>query len=398
MKIQEALYMSATVSNIFENLSPSYRLKCIAGKSGINSQPVHWVSVVEDDDVKKFRNTNEIILTSGLRNSHEDYLLKFAQKLNQANACALIINIGPYIKEIPKNLIDFCNETNLPLFVMPWEILMVDVVRDICHFIIYEETTQSNISELVQNIIFKTENIESQIKQLERYGFSKDSIYCPAILKIQVEGKDDYDALTKHLGIYCEEITGSTSTHKCISFVYNRLITLIFVDYTKELVENFITSFYKNLPLKFLRHKIYMCIGSNKNDIYSLSVNFKRILPLIKVAIKNDTKVLYYDSAGIYKILAEVNDLNVLKEYYDETIGPIIRYDGEKLTDLYQFIKSYILLDGNVQAVAEKHFVHRNTVNNQLKKIEKITGIDPFSVEGKARFSIALKILDLYAF
>ena len=49
-----------------------------------------------------------------------------------------------------------------------------------------------------------------------------------------------------------------------------------------------------------------------------------------------------------------------------------------------------------MQTVANKFFVHRNTVNNKLNKIKEITQINPLTLDGKIVFSTAIKISELY--
>ena len=83
---------------------------------------------------------------------------------------------------------------------------------------------------------------------------------------------------------------------------------------------------------------------------------------------------------------------------YSRTFGILSRYDGENGTELSNYMESYLRLDGNVQAVAGQFFVHRNTVNNQLKKIRDLTGINPMSLEGKLQFMLGMKIGELYSF
>ena len=59
-------------------------------------------------------------------------------------------------------------------------------------------------------------------------------------------------------------------------------------------------------------------------------------------------------------------------------------------------IKTYINYDGNVKKVANELFVHRNTINNKMRKINEITGINPITLDGKVLFSLAIKISELY--
>ena len=98
---------------------------------------------------------------------------------------------------------------------------------------------------------------------------------------------------------------------------------------------------------------------------------------------------------GIYKLISEIEDISILKEFHDSALGSLIRFDTENGNDLLSFLETYLNCNGNVQEVAQKRYVHRNTVNNQIKKIEKITGIDPLTISGKVQFAIAFDIKDL---
>jgi len=55
----------------------------------------------------------------------------------------------------------------------------------------------------------------------------------------------------------------------------------------------------------------------------------------------------------------------------------------------------YLKNNGSVQLVAEKQYIHRNTVNNQLKKIEKITNYNPLDLHEKVKFILSFYIRDI---
>ena len=44
---------------------------------------------------------------------------------------------------------------------------------------------------------------------------------------------------------------------------------------------------------------------------------------------------------------------------------------------------------------AEKLYLHRNTVNNQLKKVEKITGLNPLELEDKLKLYLGFYIQNI---
>ena len=72
-----------------------------------------------------------------------------------------------------------------------------------------------------------------------------------------------------------------------------------------------------------------------------------------------------------------------------------LQYDEKNNTEYETFVKMYVACDGHQGEVSEKCFIHRNTVNNYVKKAEEIMGIDLSSWEGKARLYVALCVEDI---
>ncbi len=386
--------MTISIEQLVNNLPPYYRIRLVAGKKGISNTDIGWVSVVEDYDTEKFKNTNRIVLTSGMHIKSMDEVLNFAQNLHKVKAPALFINTGKYIKEVPEEVKEYCDKVDMPLYTIPWDVLMSDVAKDIVHALVQEETKNLSVAELMQSIIFNTENLSNQLNKLSFYGFSDEETYCPIIIKVDDIHDYDHHTFLKSVKMCCERTAEETES-VLIAFLYNRIVTAILVNAPKNKEEDFIKALDANLSVRFYNCKSYICVGRNES-IYNLSVNFKRLLPIMNVAIKNSNRILYYDKMGMYKILSEVNDMSILKDMYNETIGRLIQYDNENNGDLTDYIKNYIQCDGNVQTVANNFFVHRNTVNNKLNKIKEITQINPLTLDGKIVFSAAIKISELY--
>lgn len=392
--------MNVSVEQIMNNLSPAYRIRLVAGRKGIQNNEINWVSVVEDYSVEKFKHLNQIVMTSGINNVSDDKLISFVKNLGKAKVSAIIINIGKYIKEIPKEVIDYCNENDIPLYTMPWDVLMSDVTKDISRAIIRYDTESANIPDLIKGVIFNTEDIKSLLNKLSVYGFSDDSIYCPMVIRAENISEHKSEMLIKGIENCCIHILDKlgephTKNGGIITFLYKNTVVLVFVDADRDYIERLIKELNENLTI-FIECKISMCVGKLNDTIYNLSVNFKRLMPFLNVAAKSETGVVFYDDMGIYRILSEVGDKKILEETYSKTIGRLTKYDQRNGTNLTEYIKKYIALDGNVLSVANSFFVHRNTVNNYLRKIKDITGINPLTLDGKLLFATAIKIYELY--
>ncbi|WP_459478172.1 PucR family transcriptional regulator [Clostridium saccharoperbutylacetonicum] len=383
--------MSVTVGKLFGNGAVLYQMKLLAGQKGLNNL-VEWVHIIENDEVSQFLHGNEVVFTSGILNNNDNWLLEYAKKLYSVGTSAFVVNIGPYTKGIPLKVIEYCDSVNMPLYTIPWETRMVDVTRDICYRIMKSEETEASIASTIKNIIFKVGDLDTLISQMERYGYLRDSRFCFIAIAFENSQNKDKEYNMKKIKMYSEKI--ARSIHQLyISFAYNDCCILVLVDYSDYDIDNFVNTFLKNWDDDLW--KIHIGISENLNDIRVQDENFNKALIAMKMAKKKGKKVRDYKKLDIYKLLLNSKDKQVLKEYYEDTIGKLEKYDEENNTDLTDFLYMYLKNNGSQSLVAEKQYIHRNTVNNQLKKIEKITGYNPLDLEEKLRFYLGFYIKDL---
>lgn len=383
--------MSITVGKLFGNGTVLYQMKLLAGQKGLNNL-VEWMHIIENDEVSEFLHGNEVVLTSGILNSSDGWLLEYTKKLHSVGTSAFIINLGPYTKSIPKEVIEYCNEVKMPLYTIPWETRMVDLTRDICYRIMQSEQVEISIASTIKNIIFKTGDLETLILQMERYGYLRDSTFCFIVMSFENRDDKELEFNINRIKLYSERIARSIN-ELYISFSYKNCWVLALVNYSNYNVNNFVNTFFKNWnePL----WKIHMGVSENKDGIKVQAENFNNAFTAMSMARKKNKEVIFYEELDIHKLLLNAKDKEVLKEFYNETLGKLEKYDKENNTDLVNFLFMYLQNNGSQGLVAEKQYIHRNTVNNQLKKIEKITGYNPSNLEEKLRFYLGFYIKDV---
>jgi len=383
--------MSITVGKLFGNGTVLYQMKLLAGQKGLNNL-VEWVHIIENDEVSNFLHGKEVVFTSGILNNNDGWLLEYAKKLYSVGTSAFVVNIGPYTKSIPEDVVKYCNLVNMPLYTIPWETRMVDVTRDICYRIMQKEQVEISIATTIKNIIFKTGDLETQILQMERYGYLRGSHFCFIVMSFDNEKDENQEFNMNKAKIYAERI--ARSIHELyISFSYNDCWVLGLVNYSDYDISNFVNTFFKSWNESL--GKVHMGISENKIGIEKQDENFNNAFTAMKMAKKQFKEVIFYDKLDIYKILLNTRDNDILKEYYDHTLGKLEKYDKENNTNLMDFLDMYLKNNGSVQLVAEKQYIHRNTVNNQLKKIEKITNRNPLELEEKVKLILGFYIRDL---
>lgn len=383
--------MAITVGKLFGNGTVLYQMKLLAGQKGLNNL-VEWVHIIEDDDASKFLHGKEVVFTSGILNNSEGWLLEYAKKLYSVETSAFVVNLGPHTKSISEDVINYCNEVKMPLYTIPWETRMVDVTRDICSRILQKEQVENSIATTIKNIIFKIGDLETLILQMERYGYLRDSKFSFIVMSFENEKDKEEEFNINKIKMYAERI--ARSIHELyISFSYNGCWVLVLVEYSDYDINNFVKTFFKNWNESLW--KVHMGISENKSGIKMQAENFNNAYTAMTIGRKKDNKVVFYDKLDIYKLLLNTKNKDVLNEYYEDTLGKLEKYDKENHTDLMDFLYVYLKNNGSQSFVAEKQYIHRNTVNNQLKKIEKITGYNPLNLEEKLRFYLGFYIKDV---
>lgn len=98
---------------------------------------------------------------------------------------------------------------------------------------------------------------------------------------------------------------------------------------------------------------------------------------------------------GLYKLLMNIDDEDIISDYLQNTVQPIINYDRDNNTDLMGVLRAYLENDGSVKETAQKLFVHRNTINYYLGKIKDLTGMDLSSLNVKTQLTTALMLMNI---
>lgn len=373
--------MAVTVGQLIDRCNKTYGIEIIAGANG-RKNIVEWVHIMETSNVSSFLRGQEIVFTTGLMNKG-NWLLEFVMQLHKAGASALVINIGPYIPNVDKCVIDYCNRVDFPLFTLPWKTRMVDVTRDFCAVISQNINDDNYTSIAFKNLIFHKGDTPHQILAMEGAGFDMEAdgyIICI--------GKDN-EKMSDREFIVAEQCARIIEDNYC-SFEYNGCIIALLYKYSKGSAENLCASIHT----KFREREIGVKIGvSNQlKKLDKMCKGFEYAVAAYELAVKKKRSYMFYEDMDIYKIFIELSDKNVLKEYYKSVLGELEKYDEEHGSGYIDFLKTYIENNASPQLVSEKQFIHRNTVVNYLKKIDAITGLNMYELEDKYKCMTALAI------
>ena len=385
--------MAIMVKKLYKNATFLYQMNLIGGRKGLTNL-VQWVHIIEDDGISSLLHGKELVFTAGILNKEEGWLLNFAKKLYDAGASAFVVNLGPYTKDIPQDVIDYCDEVNMPLFTIPWKTKMVDMTRDFCRRIMNNDNVEDNMASSIKNIIFRVGDLETQILQMERYGYQRDGHFF--FFFIYAEDKEGVysQEFMASLEFYAEK-TARSIRELYISFTYKDALILVLVDYSDKEIDSFVKNFLKLTNKDKSKNRLHMGISTNQQGLYKQDKNFEKAFAAMEMAIRKNETCNYYDKLDVYKVLLSVSDKSVLRGFYNDTIGKLVFYDSKNNTELLKLLRTYFENNASLQLVSEKLYVHRNTVTNQLKKIETVTGYNPFDLEDRMKLHMGLYIKDI---
>lgn len=99
----------------------------------------------------------------------------------------------------------------------------------------------------------------------------------------------------------------------------------------------------------------------------------------------------FFADLGLVHLLYN-HDLQELKAFFEETIGPLRNYDNENESELMDTLNVFFNNQCDLNKSADALFLHRNSLRYRLKKIEEILNINLNDLETRLNIMAALKI------
>ena len=81
-----------------------------------------------------------------------------------------------------------------------------------------------------------------------------------------------------------------------------------------------------------------------------------------------------------------------MKEFHDETIGDLEVYDEVNNTDYVELLINYFENNCKVNETASSLYIHRNTVNYKINKIEEILDLNLSDIGDRSKVYLSLMI------
>ena len=391
-RIRKGRYMSFTIEDMMLTSEKRYEMKFLAGKNGW-ANSISWVHLLEDTTIIQNFWGKEVAVTTGLGFPEKEDWMRLARKLNRYHASGLIINVGQYIREIPEELMAYCDENDLPLLTVPWEVRLSDMIKDFSIRVFVQDNTDEQIATALIAAIETPDNQTAYRRELWQY-FDVDGSF--QVLLLTCEGLDAMDMverrkLSYRIQVYLEDIT-----HNASFFYYNSDFVLVANAVPEEALYQLIEGAIKRGEKRMPERKLRVGIGSKCMDISRLSVSYRRAKAAVQMAMTQKRQVVKFDDCGLYRLLYMVEDTGVLQEIETECLAALEEYDRKYNAGYVETLQSYLKHNGSIRAVAEELYTHRNTVLYRLGNIRKVLGNELKTPEERLPYQMAFYIRSMH--
>lgn len=381
--------MSISVRDVLSEDSARYKVKLLAGKKG-DQRSISWVHVIEDSTIIQNFWGNELAVTLGIGFPTAEALIHIIELLIKKRGSGLIINTGKYIEKVPQEVIDYCDDHDFPLITVPWEVYVAEMVKDFCMRIFEEEQNEKRYARAFLQAIRNPDNLETPRKTLKG-AYHLEGEFKVIIMYIGGELHDDLMMLRK-MESRVRAMLERHGYSYCL-FDEEGYYILILNDANKTQAKQ-ILEFITSQNQGTTDTNVHIGEGTTITGLEDIHKSFLRARAATRMAIIQKKRSVSYYDMGVNSILYNVEDEEILREYYDRLLEPLLSYDKKHQGNYVETLRLYLENSGSLQAVAQEMFTHKNTVNYRMHKIYELLGTQLETAGERFPYEMAFYIKD----
>lgn len=367
----------------YELKSMGYQLK--TPENGLYAE-VSGLAYIETAQMCSILKGNELIVTTGCNLKDADDFLALVRMLKKHDCMGILLTTDLYIAAIPQDVLVYCNDTQLPIYTIKASRFSPLKMAHLSNIIYQDKTTYLELCDAFKYAIIASENEEKYLSMFKKNGYSVDTFFCVGVVDIFLYNSDTKQKT--YLKNHMDTIR---------SFLQNEYKDIITIDVNNEFV--FLMPGCEDYTARDVIMDVYHLIRSNNIEEYiylGSSEKFQSLTDIFRaykqadfvVSLKKKAvlrvPVIRFGSLNSYRLIASIEDETVLHKYYKEHLKPLLEYDALHKSSYFQLLETLIQNDFNVAETATKLFMHRNSVNYKLNKIESILHCSLSTIAGKS--------------
>lgn len=380
-------------------------INLVGGENGLD-RIIDWLyfgDVIDDlEDGVNWINGNEIVVITGA-SVKGDYsqLQKMLPIYNSRGIAGILISFGKYFVDIPQEIIDEANRLSLPIFMLPWEVKLVDATRSICNAIISNEVAEHESANILDSLLFGSLGSHEQLPQLlSRAGYSLNHSYRVCLLDMinvshytEASGKHMLKTLRMNLLRIAHSVFDYYTPKTFLSLKGNMLIILMASESHSKIIhviEQIISNMQKSYPLL----QIKSGVGKSYLHPDKLPSSYQQAKQALQETLIDETvhSPAFYRDDDIYSLLFSIKDQELLRSYSEKILKPLYEYEKNNSLELLDTLECYLIHELSVSEAASFLCIHKNTMKYRLAKIQEILSVNLKASSAISAVYVAIKI------
>ncbi len=393
----------------------------LTGIAGLGNV-IRWVNILEILDDLTHIEPGEFLITTAHGFDAQEIAKQqtMIELFATRKLAAMAIQTGHYIREIPPSFIELAKQYGIPLIEIPPEVSFKSLTRALMNELIHHErapneeagsgetrlrrTAQLTEMKALWRKLIKHDNPQDLHEDISRQNFSTSEPVLVLALSIgtahpeQLPQKEELrsEALPQ-LEQALADILMQRHTPFLVGSSKEQKVLLLALEQPASRdssTEATLSDLFRELRLLFPG---FMITGGasnahkNINEIRPAVSEAKKALQASVSGLFSDSGIVSYQKLGLYRLIMDIKNLETLKELYQETAAPLLRYDRRCSGSLMQTLTEY-LEQGRIKDAADALFIHRHTMRYRLAQIKELTGYDPLLSTDAFQLNIGLHI------
>ena len=362
-------------------------MQLIAGEKGLHRM-VSWTYMVQTRPYADHMNRGNfaLIVVDYVRFDYEE-AARSMEELNELGISGLAVSTVDDREEVPQSMIDRANELELPLFYIRWEgASFVDIAQSIGNLIVQTGVENKKTGDYLYNLLFGYEINDKYVEKISgQFGLDFSRPYRVGVIVIDrkygVNLEQDEHTYEYYADCLNREVNNMKGSSMFMRFL-NKFVLLFEARENKE-IEHELERILRRLDDKpqFKGLIRSTCIlGAAYKDPRDFGQSYQEAKNLIakKDILPNpkNKKVLSASSMGIYKYMFNSGNQAEILDYCNEKLRTLEEYDHANGTFLQDTLLAYYMHGFSVGKTAEALFIHRNSLQYRINKIEELLGME----------------------
>lgn len=367
--------MPVTCNDLSELKSFS-SIRLLAGEKGL-SRAITWPHIGQTTEISPWVHGGELLFITGIEHS-QDMLPGILDECIRNNLAGLVILVGSeYIEEVPPELVEQADVAEFPLFAMPFQLKLVDVMKEIADLIIRDKLERKKEEDILDRLLFAS---EGDVPELMRLLFSEgrpQELFCFVCMFGLSLNKRDFAGAVERLQYHVLSLC-SVKNLKIYTLIQGYRVVCLVAALSRKKADEAVAYIEASRDVVSLLcgdDDVVLAFGRVYSGSRDVRKSCREAFSAMELAEKvGGFCVVHHKRLGIYNLLLHMENSDVLREYYHDFLDPLLEYDRENNASLVATLKGYLMCNGNITKTAQEIFVHRNTLLYRLNQIRDLTG------------------------